>query len=829
MTYFEECKTKFFENNVQVFPARVYCKVNKKGLIKKKFTPHEEWKIELGKVNEDFIYTHNTNTIAIKTGFINNITVVDIDFKDQDKIKVVLNELGLDNLESTPCIETRQGYHLYFNYKKDLGTTEGYGKHKFGDGIDIRNDGACIISPPSHYMREGEQFKYKVFGENADFDTFIEEITGDGIMGDIPDSFLSFTDVAEVKKTIKVSTKTISNQNILTFKNADFTKEITKEHQFLLNLIKPSSEERLFKMVSVIKRLNYSIDVLEKWASTSDEYNPVNFKTYIEPKWKNGEKYEFNEGTLHFFAKQDNPSGYNGLKNSLYNKVVTKFMNNRTDTDMAILFSEINTNVVCVDDTKKKFYIPNKYNKWEEQEKPFISNKLSFDLYDVLNTHQFCKRDELKKLETAETPDEKKIKDLQAYIKIAQAFTKQTRTNKFKNTFISEIASYTYDKSILNKLDETNLYLINFDNGAYDLKNSEFRLPNVDEYASKSTGFDYTDTIDDDIRQDIFTILNKIYKTENGNFDIRDYNINTIASCLCGYNKFENFYVWTGAGGNGKGLVDNLCKHSFGEYYDTISSDFFTNVKKSSSQASPEIADKRGIRMLVSSECKKEEEFQSSTLKLLSGNDDISTRKLYENQFRFRPQFTMFFQCNGCPNLSSVDRGVKRRFRLVEHPVQFVTKPNADVFYEEKMDTSIKEKFDTDIRYRQQFMLILIEYYNKNIKNNCSGEIITPNSIQSFTKDYLMENDIVGQLFDEIGIIISNVKTDKILPKIIHDAYDSSETRQNASSKLSRNELYKLIGNYQGIRKHKFKDNTYFINIRFNEEKLKAMADAKAE
>ena len=145
------------------------------------------------------------------------------------------------------------------------------------------------------------------------------------------------------------------------------------------------------------------------------------------------------------------------------------------------------------------------------------------------------------------------------------------------------------------------------------------------------------------------------------------------------------------------------------------------------------------------------------------------------------------------------------------------------------MDTSIKEKFDTDIRYRQQFMLILIEYYNKNIKNNCSGEIITPNSIQSFTKDYLMENDIVGQLFDEIGIIISNVKTDKILPKIIHDAYDSSETRQNASSKLSRNELYKLIGNYQGIRKHKFKDNTYFINIRFNEEKLKAMAEAKAE
>ena len=826
MTYFEDCKTEFFDNNIQVIPGRLDLVTNKKGEQKKEWKPNDS--NYFNKINEDLNFYDDTNGIAIKTGLVNNITVVDIDFKDECKIKKVLNTLGLDELESTPCIKTKKGFHLYFKYRKDCLTTTDYGLDEFGGGVDIRNDGAAILAPPSHYHCDGKKFEYEVVGENADFDTFIEEITSTGgMMGDIPDSFIKFQ--GQSKKIISVKKDKVSSQNILTFKKQDFNKEITKEHIDLLKLIKPSSEERLFKMVSIIKRLNYSLDVLENWASTSPEYNSSNFKTYIAPKWKNAEKYDFNEGTLHFFAQQDDKVGYNGLKNSLYDKVVTKFMNNRTDTDMAILFSEINSNVVCIDDTKKKFFIPNKYNKWEEQEKPFISNKLSFDLYDVLNTHRLCKSNELKKLEAIEPLDEKKIKDLQAYIKVASAFTKQTRTNKFKNTFISEIASYTYDKSILNKLDETNLYLINFDNGSYDLKNSEFRLPNVDEYVSKTTSFDYTDVIDEDIRTDLLTILNKIYKNENGNFDNRDYNLNTIASCLCGYNKFENFYVWTGAGGNGKGLVDNLCKHSFGQYYDTIPSDFFTCIKKSSSAASPEIADKRGIRMLVSSECKKEEEFQSSTLKLLSGNDDISTRKLYENQFRFRPQFTMFFQCNGCPNLSSVDRGVKRRFRLVEHPVQFVSKPNPDVFYEEKMDTSIKEKFDTDIRYRQQFMLILIEYYNKNIKDNTSGEIKTPDQIQCFTKDYLMENDIVGQLFDEIGIIISNVKTDKILPKIIHEAYDASETRQNASSKLSRNELYKLIGNYQGIRKHKCKDNTYFINIRFTEEKLKAMASAKTE
>ena len=48
-------------------------------------------------------------------------------------------------------------------------------------------------------------------------------------------------------------------------------------------------------------------------------------------------------------------------------------------------------------------------------------------------------------------------------------------------------------------------------------------------------------------------LLNKIYKDEKeGTTELRDYNLKLIASSLCGVNKYEGFYVWTGAGGNGK-------------------------------------------------------------------------------------------------------------------------------------------------------------------------------------------------------------------------------------------------------------------------------------
>ena len=129
-------------------------------------------------------------------------------------------------------------------------------------------------------------------------------------------------------------------------------------------------------MACIVKRLNYSFDILEKWASKSNFYNKASFKTWVMPKWKSAEKYNFNEGTLHFLARKANEKDYQHIKTMKYKSIVEEFMKRKTDTDLAILFSKIFENIVCIDTKKQIFMIPDDFNKWEQHDKPTISKLL---------------------------------------------------------------------------------------------------------------------------------------------------------------------------------------------------------------------------------------------------------------------------------------------------------------------------------------------------------------------------------------------------------------------------------------------------------------------
>jgi P4 family phage/plasmid primase-like protien len=862
-----DAKKLFYENNIEVCYFNFEGKINKEGKLVKKTLPCVIYKDGEKKgwgdlTNEDYykkeLYNEWSNGIAIKTGKINNITVVDIDTKDENIIKKILEYLELENLEQTPCIETNKGYHLYFEYNEKVLTTSDLRPDLFGiKSVDIRNDGSIIYAPPTKYEAEGQKAEYKPYGEQT-METFIDDIKGCGLIQKIPQKFIDIQgniNVQSQNNNLKISfekSKTENNnKNILNFDTTKIKeKELTEEHKRLINLVNPDSEKITYVMACIIKRLGYSFEVLEEWASKSEYYDKNTFYDWVMPKWKNAEKYNYNIGTLRHYAKECNPDEFRKHQTILHKEIIEDFLKNATETDLAILFTKIHENIVCIDEKKGFFMIPNKFNKWELHKKPTISKLLSFETEKIMVDYLFNeinKKDILKKeIELAQTQiknpeldanqikiiqdnidkNTKDIESLSEKIDFLNDMKKTLRTKNKKSNYISEISDLTFNEKITEKFDEVNPYLLNFENGSYDLKSGDFRYPEVDEYITKSTGYDFKPTIDEDIRKELFDIMNIIYKQEDGKTDVRDYVLKIVASCLCGYNKFEAFYVFNGFGGNGKGLLDTLYKRVFGEYYSVISSEFFTQTKQSSSTATPEIADKKGVRMLMSSECKKNEEFQSSTLKKLSGNDEISARKLYHNQEHYKPQFTMFFQTNGFPNLSEVDRGIKRRFNLIDHPVQFKPDPNPKNFYEEKMDSSIKEKFSEDIRYRQQFVLILIEYYNKYIKDNTTGIIEPPPSVKEQTSMFLKDNDVITQFFDEIEIEITSIKTDKMESTNLYDSFKDSQTKKYFNDKtISKQTFYKLVQNHEGITKVRNNKGYIFTGIKYTDEKIKKMKE----
>ncbi len=92
-----------------------------------------------------FSYEHN---VAVITGKLSGITVIDIDKKENCKeLLEKLPKKGV-NIVSTP----RGGYHYYFAYTPELKTTT-----KPDLGVDVRNDGGYVLIPPS----ETDLGKYK--------------------------------------------------------------------------------------------------------------------------------------------------------------------------------------------------------------------------------------------------------------------------------------------------------------------------------------------------------------------------------------------------------------------------------------------------------------------------------------------------------------------------------------------------------------------------------------------------------------------------------------------------------------------------------------------
>jgi len=755
----------------------------------------------------------NHSVFGLLTGKTNNLTVVDLDTKDFSLINPILKDLNINKLDDVPCVETRNGFHLYFNYTDKLGQTQAYNQEKYGhDKLDIRNDNGCAFCPPSSYKVAGDTIKYQFY--NISPDDFIHKISNKELFN-IPDTFI-------IKKEKKKKDKKEKTKAVKVKKDKEGKikyKELSDISKKYLDLIPPDNRDDWFQVGCVLNRLGCSQEVWNEWSKKSDKYCEED----NNERWNTLSKYNYNERTLEFKAYQHNRHKARYIKVSIYEKIVDTYMKSQLEYDMASFIHRVLQNLYCIDEsqTKKTFIYPNEFNRWQKINTSQLGKLLSTTCFQVFMDRHFHEYEKLSSMDTSTSDGEAEYKNHEKYCKALRSASASLKTTKWKNSYIRQLTDLSYEDGIMDKLDEENLYLLNFDNGAYDLKNSKFVLPEVNDFISKSTGYEYTEEIDEEIREEIFDVLNKIYKDETDDtHELRDFNLKVMASCLCGLNKYEAFYVDTGSGGNGKGVKDYLCASSLGEYYDVIDKTFFTQTKKSSSQAEPELSGKKGIRMLVSTETEKNEEFQVSKIKLLTGNDKISTRGLFQNQSSFTPQFSIMVQCNGCPNLSQVEGGIKRRFVLIEYPTRFVKNPRKNERYEEKKDPSLKERIKSDVRYRQQFMLILIEYYNKYIKYDNSGEIEMPQMVRDYTDSFLFDNDELGQFFKELNIEVTGIKTDKIKISHLWTMYKTLMDRGDLT-RLGRNEFYKMVSTYENIKRQRQNTGDYFIGVKVPNETYK--------
>jgi len=484
------------------------------------------------------------------------------------------------------------------------------------------------------------------------------------------------------------------------------------------------------------------------------------------------------------------------------------------------LFYDCNNNYLY-DPKYNLWYEYDEYNKlYGGKDKPPISLNFNITkhLQDLILSH--------KMIISREMPNTKE--DIIEHKNILDLFIKcynKLGDNNYKKGIIDEL-KYLCKKDDLSDILDNNKYLICFSDKVYDFKIGKFRNIEKSDFVFTNTGYNKPKE-NKEIQKKIINMISSCFDNE----EIFKFVLDSISLSLIG-NDNNKFYIWTGKGGNGKGLLNSLLTTALGDYFYQTSGSFLT-CEFSDDKPNSNLYNLKNKKVAMISEPTKTKgriKFNLEFLKLISSNNDkITVRKLYSEPVSFNPTFTPFLQCNLIPELGSVGDAELRRFCIVEFPFSFKSNPDPNKPNEKPVILEYSN-YVKDKEYGGQFLLLLIEnlysLYRPSIYDNFNYKKIIsikePKSVKDFTKEYLNENDVINNYLTEFIERTSNEK-DKISKT---DLYIHFQNIVKDFS-ISRNFFYKKLKE-EGYEECKSGVSKY-KNIRFIEKKEDKFLDSDSE
>lgn len=506
----------------------------------------------------------------------------------------------------------------------------------------------------------------------------------------------------------------------------------------------------------------YSInrEYSDLWHYFSSKWEFYN-ETDAEHGWDSFQNSEhiYTINNLMHLAKLDNPESYTELAYEIPNHDIKylKPFDNLISKLISRLYGE---NFVCSNPEKNEWYFFNGI-RWVKENKSFNLRKLMIN--DV-----FTKVESYRKQLLKEGASEELVKNYHNILKIlGSGYKLNCLELEFYNSNFYKIIDQYKD-------------LIGFENGIYDLEKMEFRKGNSSDYISLSTGYEFKQYTEDSIDyKKLMALIEKILPRR----DVRIFTLKSLASCLDGYIRDENFYIYSGknnTGGNGKSTITDLLLKSLGEYACVSPVTLITCKRESANSANSALATIRNKRAVIMQEPESNEQIQAGVMKALTGGDRISTRELHSSQIEFKPHAKFFMCCNKQPSISDIDGGVLRRLKITEFISRFVENPDPENLkngiYEFKIDKDLKSKLED---YKCVFMCILINYYRLYKEEG----LVPPEPVIHVTKKYENDNNIIKHFIDEK--IQVGTKHDSITRDVVKELYKSDSILKSSFKNCS--------------------------------------------
>jgi len=490
---------------------------------------------------------------------------------------------------------------------------------------------------------------------------------------------------------------------------------------------------------------NIDDSLLESW---------IDFSKKGSSKFKDGEceqlwskfKYEgLSIGSLHRWAREDNPGAYSDFLLKELDGLLKKSLNNTSYSVANVFYESYKYLYVCTSIKNKKWY-EFKSHRWVPMDEAnTIITLLNTELSDAYTKLGIAYGQ--KALHTEGDEGKKSLLDKS---KLAYGIATKLHKMSFKREIVSELLHLYYDGQFAEKLDE-NRYLIGFTNGVYDLKKHLFRNGRPEDYISFSTNCEYMAY---NKTNEKIMAVDDFFTSIQPNSELKEYLLRKLSSFLEGVQRDQKFEIWTGSGANGKGRILKLVIDAFGDYACTIPITLLTKPRADSNSATPALAMTKGKRCCAFQEPENDDKIYIGHMKNLTGGDKLMARSLYTDPVEFYPQFKTILACNKLPDVPHADPATWRRIRVVPFETKFVDNPNPLNFNERKKINNIDDLIDG---WKSAFMSLLLEKYKVYISDGITepSQVLVQTDLYQNNTDvyleYIRDNIIAGSNNDYIA------------------------------------------------------------------------------
>jgi P4 family phage/plasmid primase-like protien len=545
---------------------------------------------------------------------------------------------------------------------------------------------------------------------------------------------------------IKLAQRIGDGENIanLLGNNTSFVKAASDiEYEEAQKLIKLLSKDRAKDPHSVMEvgKCLHNIDyrLCQEWIEFRRRANNDLSDEVCADEWRKMANNHYTNASLHFWARTDNVDSYNALRKECIDKLLKDALVGG-HAGIANLFIEKYKFRFKCGSIKNKEWFEFKNHKWVQIPTGYtLRNLISDEL-----TRMYASLQQQMYHDAGQKNGYDKDQALTDAGRVSKLINKLNDSN-FKEGIMKACADKLFDPEFYDKLDEQQ-YLICFKNGVYDLEADVFREGCPDDCVSLCTGYNYVEyNPNDKTAKDINDFLCKIQPDK----EIREYLLTVLSTCLCGSISTESFYVFTGSGANGKSKLMELMKYTLGKYFKPMDVKILTAKRGSSSAASPELADKKGIRLCPLDEPEAGDEIHTGFMKLMTGGDEIMARALFKDPIYFKPQFKPFLLCNNLPKIRADDDGTWRRLKVIQFGAKFVDPAIAS---EKQLKQGLKKgqhwadrTLSTKLKnWNSTFVGLLLVHFRKYYQDTMEGGpgFRHPKAVTQATNDYRRTCDL---------------------------------------------------------------------------------------